>query len=92
MTGMSEDAERIVRITEMETRLNRVKEWLSGDPAPDFSVNEDVCALDEYYRSPMWLSDFEADEAGKLPEKLKRGVLSEDAVYDVLMECERRKK
>ena len=28
--------------------------------------------------------DFEADEAGKLPPDLKRGVLSEDGVYDIL--------
>ena len=28
--------------------------------------------------------DFEADDAGKLPKDLKRGVLSEDGIYDVL--------
>ncbi len=32
------------------------------------------------------MKDFEADEAGKLPEGLKRGVLSEDAVYDLIIE------
>ena len=30
------------------------------------------------------LKDFEADEAGKLPKDLKRGVLSEDGIYDLL--------
>ena len=30
--------------------------------------------------------DFEADEEGKLPADLKRGVLSEDAVYDLITE------
>ena len=34
--------------------------------------------------SPQWMKDFEADEAGKLPADLKRGVLSEDAVYDLI--------
>ena len=30
------------------------------------------------------MEDFEADEQGLLPPGLKRGVLSEDAVYDLL--------
>ena len=30
------------------------------------------------------MKDFEDDEKGKLPHDLKRGVLSEDAVYDLL--------
>lgn len=40
--------------------------------------------LEDYYGSKRWMDDFEADEAGKLPVDLKRGVLSEDAVYDLL--------
>ncbi|MBP3709923.1 MAG: DUF4298 domain-containing protein [Treponema sp.] len=40
--------------------------------------------LTEYYGSAQWMKDYKADEAGKLPQTLKRGVLSEDAVYDLL--------
>ena len=42
--------------------------------------------LEEYYCSRQWRKDFEDDEAGRLPEDLKRGVLSEDAVYDLITE------
>ena len=42
--------------------------------------------LEDYYGSQKWMDDFEADEAGKLPADLKRGVLSEDAVYDLITE------
>ncbi|MBQ7491676.1 MAG: DUF4298 domain-containing protein [Clostridia bacterium] len=42
--------------------------------------------LCRYYGSPRWIRDYEDDEAGKLPADLKRGVLSEDAVYDLLTE------
>ena len=35
------------------------------------------------------LSDFEADEAGLLPPDLKRGVLSEDGIYNLLEEYKR---
>ena len=40
--------------------------------------------LDAYYTGPLWMSDFEDDEAGLLPADLKRGVLSEDGIYDLL--------
>ena len=44
----------------------------------------DLQALDEYYASPVWKEDYAADEAGLIPKDLKRGVLSQDAVYDLL--------
>lgn len=47
------------------------------------------CELRElagYYGSEEWRKDFEDDEAWRLPKYLKRGVLSEDSVYDLLSE------
>lgn len=41
-------------------------------------------ALSAYYSSEDWMQDFADDEGGLLPGDLKRGVLSEDAVYDLL--------
>ena len=43
-------------------------------------------ALSDYYGSAEWRSDFADDEAGRLPENLKRGVLSEDAIWNALQE------
>lgn len=40
--------------------------------------------LEAYYTGPQWMSDYEDDCAGRLPEGLARGVLSEDAVFDLL--------
>ena len=34
--------------------------------------------------SGMWLLDYECDERGGLPSDLKRGVLSEDMLYNLL--------
>ena len=79
---------RIKRITEMEQRLNRITAWLENETG---DVESDVRLLDAYYRSPLWRRDFEADEAGKLPADLPRGVLSEDAVYNALTEYDKRK-
>ena len=40
--------------------------------------------LEAYYSSGAWREDYEADERGELPPDLKRGVLSQDALYDLL--------
>ena len=40
--------------------------------------------LEAYYTSQQWKDDFAMGEAGKLSEKLKRGILSEDGIYDLL--------
>lgn len=80
----------ITRIREMETRLNNLLIWLSSDHSPTESIKEDVRILDDYYSGGQWRSDFEADEAGELPADLPRGVLSEDALYNALMEYEER--
>ena len=38
------------------------------------------------YTSVEWQNDYEADERGEFPPDLKRGVLSQDALYDLLEE------
>ena len=40
--------------------------------------------LERYYTGPEWKADYDADAAGDLPRDLKRGVLSEDGIDDVL--------
>lgn len=42
--------------------------------------------LEAYYTGPLWMKDYADDEAGRIPPDLKRGVLSEDAVYTLLQE------
>lgn len=48
-----------------------------------------LSTLEAYYTSSAWRTDFEADEAGLLPSDLKRGVLSEDGIYNLLEEYKR---
>ena len=91
----TENTERIRRITEMESRYDRVRHALRASGAcPDRldSVRGDIQALSAYYEGSLWREDFEADEAGLLPKDLKRGVLSEDGVYDLLSEYDTLKK
>ena len=53
------------------------------------TVKVDIDRLTEYLESGAWRADFEADEAGLVPPGLKRGVLSEDGLYDLLADIVR---
>ena len=82
-------ASRIERIEQMErclddsrNAIDRLEEAMNAYE----SVLGDYQKLCAYYGSEQWMKDFAADEAGKLPADLKRGILSEDAVYDLLAE------
>ncbi len=80
-------SDQIRRISHYEDILDRVKaelDLLDAEIEKVRSLLPEAGELAEYYGSDVWKSDFADDEAGKLPESLKRGVLSEDAVYDLL--------
>ena len=48
----------------------------------------DLDALKDYMESGQWKEDFEADAAGQIPAEVKRGVLSEDALYNLLHDAD----
>ena len=81
--------EQIERIQHFEMLLDRVAPVMGNlEEALDAfdGIQDDVKELAAYYEDDDWREDFEADEAGRLPKDLKRGVLSEDGIYDVLSE------
>ena len=83
------------RITLMEQRLQRAEKALSAlETALEqyTDVHNDITALDAYLGSPEWLADRDDDEAGRLPQDLKRGVLSEDAIWNLLADCKELNK
>ena len=77
----------IERIEQMEARLDRVRAAVDALKAAHEAldaVKDDAAALDAYYGSEAWRQDLADDEAGLLPAGLKRGVLSEDGVWNAL--------
>jgi hypothetical protein len=52
-------------------------------------TKEMVRTLAEYLAGGLWLADYEADERGEFPKELKRGILSQDALYNLLCDVER---
>ena len=80
-----EQIERIQYYEEILDEANKVVTDLSKAIEQYEIVREKIIELEAYYGSDTWRRDYEDDEAGKLPADLKRGVLSQDAVYDVLI-------
>ena len=79
--------EQIERIKQMELHLDRASSavmQLSAALDNYIDVQKSISALDEYYSSDDWKQDYADDEAGLLPPNLRRGVLSEDAVWNLL--------
>lgn len=46
--------------------------------------------LTNYYENGKWLKDYQLDEENLLPKTLKRGILSQDGIYNFLSEVENR--
>ena len=75
--------QQIERIQYMEQLLDFVLKARKEQDKQE-RIQEAIRILSEYYGSDDWKQDFADDEAGRLPKDLKRGVLSEDGIWNVL--------
>ena len=84
---IKDNKEQIARIQQMEQHLDQAStaiKQFSVALEKYMSVQKAIVALKEYYGSDEWKQDFADDEAGLLPTELKRGVLSEDGIWNLL--------
>lgn len=81
------ETEQIKRITKYETLMQEAAKLMQREEKSAEEISRLwvlAQGLDAYYTSDEWKQDFADDEAGLLPKDLKRGVLSEDGLYDLL--------
>jgi len=88
--------EAIARVQQMELLLDEItgalrREQESGIVFCYSQWKEKIRVLTAYYEGGLWMQDYRRDERGEFPVGLKRGVLSEDAVYDLLTELDARR-
>ena len=75
------------RINSMEQHLERASSAIINFSAAldkYIEAQQSIAALSDYYGSDEWKQDYADDEAGLLPADLKRGVLSEDGIWNLL--------
>ena len=77
-------SERIRKIREMERCFEILSQTSPERHGDDPALKDLLEQLEGYYANGEWLRDYALDEQGLLPEGLKRGVLSQDGVYDLL--------
>lgn len=77
----------VVRVQHMEElydllqiAYNEYPEKIRKDPHLNMAIHR----LCQYTESGVWLQDFQCDERGEIPCGVKRGVLSEDGLYNLL--------
>ncbi|MBQ8452661.1 MAG: DUF4298 domain-containing protein [Prevotella sp.] len=87
----NEQIERIQRMEQSFDRLTAAAASLSTALDAFKRAKKDFKLLTAYYDG-KWIEDYEADEAGLLPADLKRGVLSEDGLWNLLGECRELKE
>lgn len=78
---------QLIRIREMEQRLTSSLEAVRQmEEALDCyqAAQADITILATYLNSDEWRQDLADDERGFLPPDLKRGVLSEDGIWNLL--------
>ena len=84
---------QVERIKWMEQRFNKAIATMKDGSAVSLkAIKEDVAELSKYYGSELWKQDLAADEAGNLPADLKRGVLSEDGIWNLLSDYREMQK
>ncbi|MBR6472429.1 MAG: type II 3-dehydroquinate dehydratase [Firmicutes bacterium] len=76
------------RVRHMEEIMDRVAEAIANGSGRQ-GIEEDIKTLENYYET-KWRADFEMDEEGVFPKEMKRGILSEDGLYDILTEASRK--
>ena len=85
--GKKDLARAVERVSRMEALFDRLTLARQSTPdriPEDAELREAAAALAAYQASGDWMRDYELDEKGLLPADLKRGVLSQDALYELL--------
>lgn len=90
MDAMKLPDDVVERVTQMECCYDAL--LTAAEQGTEAFCEETVQAqlqrLLAYYEGGQWLEDYLLDEQGGLPAGLKRGVLSQDGVYNLLAELD----
>ena len=79
----------VERVKHMEKCMEMVEAALRKGEM--HTVRRQIRTLRTYMESGQWLADYEADERGEFPAEMKRGVLSQDGLYDLLAQIDQHR-
>ena len=79
----------VERVKHMEKCMEMVEAALCKGEM--HTVRRQIKTLRTYMESGQWLADYEADGRGEFPAGMKRGVLSQDGLYDLLAQIDQHR-
>ncbi len=90
--GKEEELQAVIfRIQKMEGYLDEISKAMldcNKSIKNNAELKRMLQELIDYYENGQWLKDYEYDERGELPKDLKRGVLAQDTLYNLISELE----
>ena len=84
MNNCTINIQRIIRMERLYCQVLQLKSKHPRTLAEQRAMRQSLAVLASYYSSREWKEDFAADEAGLLPRSLKRDILSEDGLWNLL--------
>ncbi len=86
MTQQENQLQRIARMEQIYDQNALAVEELLRALEQYRTLQPSFQELEAYYLGPSWREDFIADRDGQIPKDTKRGILTEDAIYDLLID------
>jgi len=81
---MSKQTDRIMQMEKLFDEATSVINDFEKNLNKYNRIQKKIDQLEEYYFSSLWRKDYEDDEKGKI-KNIKKGVLSQDGIYNMLI-------
>ncbi len=82
---------RVARMEEVYDSCSQAMAALIEAAGQYLAREQDLRALEGYYTGPEWIKDHDAERQDFFPKDMKRGILTEDAIWDLLTDEVRMK-
>lgn len=78
------DYNHVVEMTEIYEEHKNLLDKLSSSLEEFKNHQKELEKLEKYYYSEKFMEDYDASNKGEIPDDINQGILTEDAIYDLL--------
>lgn len=78
------DYNHVVEMTEIYEEHKKLLDKLSSSLEEFKNHQKELEKLEKYYYSEKFMEDYDASNKGEIPDDINQGILTEDAIYDLL--------
>lgn len=78
------DYKHVVEMTEIYEEHKKLLDKLSSSLEEFKNHQKELEKLEKYYYSDKFMEDYDASNKGEIPDDINQGILTEDAIYDLL--------